>query len=374
MKLLHTSDLHIGKRFNGVNLIDDQKYALEQICDIAVEKECDMIVIAGDVYDRINPSAEAMALFDSFLLSLSEKKIPVYIISGNHDSQQRVAYLSGLVRTNGIYISDSCSGTLETYSAADEYGEIRIHLLPFIKPVEVKRVLPDAKIETYDDAVRTVINNTAIDTSVRNVIVCHQYVDGASLCDSEERPVGGLDNISADIFNKFDYAAMGHIHGPQHIKRPELRYSGSPLKYSFSEASHRKSVTIAELREKGNTIITTVPLSSIHDVREVRGRMDELMNMPYSEDYVRVTVTEENVAPDARVSLLTVFPNMMRFAVENYRTGGIIEKTITTVVEKKSPEELFSDFYRLMNNDEAPSQEHITLLKKVMERLGETGE
>lgn len=371
MRILHTSDLHIGKRLNDVNLIEDQKYVLEQIINIAENQKCDAVIIAGDVYDKSNPSAEAMTLFNDFLMSLSERKIPVYIISGNHDSQERVAYFSGFARNMGVYISDGCKETPDVYTLEDEYGKVNICLLPFIKPVEARRILPDRKIETYEDAVRELISNVEINESERNIMVCHQYVTGASLCDSEELAIGGLDNISAELFDKFDYVAMGHIHGPQKIKRETLRYSGSPLKYSFSEANHKKSVTIADFKEKGEITVTTVPLELLHDVREVKGGLVQLMDMPYSEDYVRVTVTDENVVPDARISLLTVFPNMMKFAVENSKTAGQAEEIELSSVEDRSPTELFCDFYKFVNNNEPPTQEHIALFNEAMEGLGE---
>lgn len=371
MRILHTSDLHIGKRLNDVNLIEDQKYVLEQIINIAENQKCDAVIIAGDVYDKSNPSAEAMTLFNDFLMSLSERKIPVYIISGNHDSQERVAYFSGFARNMGVYISDGCKETPDVYTLEDEYGKVNICLLPFIKPVEARRILPDRKIETYEDAVRELVSNIEINESERNIMVCHQYVTGASLCDSEELAIGGLDNISAELFDKFDYVAMGHIHGPQKIKRETLRYSGSPLKYSFSEANHKKSVTIADFKEKGEITVTTVPLELLHDVREVKGGLVQLMDMPYSEDYVRVTVTDENVVPDARISLLTVFPNMMKFAVENSKTAGQAEEIELSSVEDRSPTELFCDFYKFVNNNEPPTQEHIALFNEAMEGLGE---
>ncbi|MBE6856118.1 MAG: exonuclease SbcCD subunit D [Ruminococcus sp.] len=371
MRILHTSDLHIGKRLNDVNLIEDQKYVLEQIINIAENQKCDAVIIAGDVYDKSNPSAEAMTLFNDFIMSLSERKIPVYIISGNHDSQERVAYFSGFARNMGVYISDGCKETPDVYTLEDEYGKVNICLLPFIKPVEARRILPDRKIETYEDAVRELISNVEINESERNIMVCHQYVTGASLCDSEELAIGGLDNISAELFDKFDYVAMGHIHGPQKIKRETLRYSGSPLKYSFSEANHKKSVTIADFKEKGEITVTTAPLELLHDVREVKGGLVQLMDMPYSEDYVRVTVTDENVVPDARISLLTVFPNMMKFAVENSKTAGQAEEIELSSVEDRSPTELFCDFYKFVNNNEPPTQEHIALFNEAMEGLGE---
>lgn len=372
MKFLHISDLHIGKRFNDISLLDDQKAVLTQICGIAAEEKCEAVLIAGDVYDKTSPSADAMSVFDSFLISLAKLDIPVFIIAGNHDSQQRIAYLSELVKNSGIYVCGNFSGRLCSHRLRDEFGEICVHLLPFIKPADVRKFYPEEKIETYDDAFRVVLENSEIDSSVRNIIVCHQFFTGAVTCESEIFAVGGLDNISADHLNEFDYAALGHIHGPQYVMRPEIRYCGSPLKYSFSEAAHRKSATIAELCEKGNVKISTVSLTQPHEVREVRGGMDELMELPYSEDFVRVTVTDESVPPDARASLLTVFPNMMRFIIENSKTGEIVASEDTADVESKTPTELFCDFYRLMNNNVPPENEHISLIEKVLERLGDT--
>lgn len=372
MKILHTSDLHIGKRMNDINLLDDQRRILLSIAGIAEETLCDAVIIAGDVYDKPNPSADAMALFDEFLHELSDRNIKVFVISGNHDSLQRVSYLSDFIRDKGIYVCGSFSGTTEKIILKDEYGNIAFHLLPFIKPQNVKAFYPDEKIETYDDAVRVTISHSGIDTSIRNIIVAHQFVTGAEICDSEVFAVGGLDNISAECFSLFDYAAMGHIHGPQHILRPEIRYSGSPMKYSFSEANHRKSVAIVEIREKGSMTIDTVPLSSPHDVREVNGSMEELMNLPYSEDFVRVTVTDESVPPDARISLKTVFPNMMKFVIENSKTKREYTSDDNDDIERKTPCELFCDFYSLMNNDVPPSEEHIALIRNIIERLGES--
>lgn len=372
MRFLHTSDLHLGKRLNDINLLEDQKEVLRHIVKTAEERMCEAVLIAGDIYDKTNPSAEAMNAFDRFLQAFAEKNIPVFIISGNHDSQQRVAYMSGLARRSGVYICGGFDGRLSTYALEDEYGKLYVHLLPFIKPADVRKFYPDEQIETYDDAVRTVIEHSEIDTKERNVIVAHQFVTGAEICDSEVFAIGGLDNISAGNFDIFDYAAMGHIHGSQYISRPEVRYSGSPLKYSFSEANHRKSVTITELREKGCVEISTSEIGFIHDIREVRGKLDELMEQPYSEDYVRITLTDEDVPPDARISLRTVYPNMMRFAVENSKTGEVFDDDMGADVESKTPLELFSDFYRLMNNDVPPSEEHTALIEKILERLGDT--
>ncbi len=371
MKFLHISDLHIGRRFNDVNLIDDQRMVIEQIAGIAERESCGAVLIAGDVYDKANPTAEAMSLFNDFLMQLSGLKIPVFIISGNHDSPQRLEYLSGLAELSGIHICGRFSGNLEIHRISDEYGDIDVCLLPFIRPADVRKYFPDAQIQNYDDAVRTVIEDAELDASVRKVIVCHQFVTGAQICDSEVFAVGGLDNISAENFREFDYAAMGHIHGAQYVQRPEVRYCGSPMKYSFSEANHHKSVTIFTLREKGDVEIEKIPLEAVHEVREVKGTLAELMEKPYSEDYVRVTVSDEIVPPDARISLLTVFPNMMKFAVENSKTGSPEEIDEGADITSKTPVELFEDFFRLMNNDVPPTEEQSELIKSIIERLGE---
>lgn len=369
MKFLHLSDLHLGKRLNDVSLLEDQEYALNQVVRAVKEEQADTVIIAGDVYQKSAPPAEAMALFNSFLTELVENGIKVFVISGNHDSALRVSYLSALVRQAGVYISEAFDGRLQQHTVTDAYGTVTVHLLPFIKPVYVKKFYPDEAIETYQDAVAVILRNSPVDTAGRNILVCHQFITGAETSDSEEHSVGGLDQIDSSLFDDFDYVALGHIHKPQKISRDTLRYCGSLLKYSFSEANHEKSLLFGELKEKGSICLTAKALTPLHDLREVRGSMYDVMHMPYSEDYVRVTLTDEIVPPDARVTISTVFPNIMTLAVDNSKTAGDLEVMETGSIKDKSMEELFCDFYRLMNSDVSPSEELMEVLRDVLEEM-----
>ena len=369
MKFLHLSDLHLGKRLNDVSLLEDQKHALDQAVETAKAENADAVIIAGDVYQKAAPPAEAMALFNDFLTQLVECGMKIFVISGNHDSALRVSYLSALVRQSGVYITEDFDGTLQQHTLTDEHGELVIHLLPFTKPLYVKKYYPDEEINSFEDAVSVVLRNSPIDTSKRNVLVAHQFVTGAETSDSEEHSIGGQDNISSALFADFDYVALGHIHKPQKISRDTLRYCGSLLKYSFSEANHKKDLHFVELHEKGNVAIHTVPMTPLHDLREVRGTMYEVMHMPYSEDYVRVTLTDEIIPPDARVTISTVFPNIMTLAVDNSKTAAEWDVVDSGSIQDKSMEDLFCDFYRLMNGDVLPSRELMDILRDVLEEM-----
>jgi len=371
MKFLHISDLHIGKRLNDMPLLDDQKYALRQIADVAAEEKADAVLIAGDIYDVPSPSAEAMSVFSAFLAELSSLKIKVFIISGNHDSDRRISYFSSLIKGAGVFVSESFAGQLETFEVDDGHGRIYIHLLPFVKPVQVKRFYPEARIENYNDAVRVVLENSSVDFEKRNVIVCHQFITGAETTESEELTLGGIDNVDSYLFERFEYAALGHLHRPQSVGAETVRYSGSPFKYSLSEASDRKSITVVEIREKGDTEIRTVPLAYLHNVREVEGSFDDIMKLPYSEDYVRVTVTDELVPPDAHVHISTVFPNMMKFAVRNSKTRYEEDFTGIESVENKSVTELFTEFYRLQSGGEEPGEAHMKVFSAILRSVEE---
>ena len=371
MRFLHTADLHLGKQMNDLSLLPDQEYILRQIISIAEDVQADAVLIAGDVYQRSSPQAEAMALFDAFVSRLVELKKRVFVISGNHDSAQRVSYFSSLIKSSGVYVSEVFDGTLQSVALKDGEGEIVIWMLPFLRPSQVKRKLPEEKITTYQDAVEAVLRHTAIDTRKRNILLCHQFITGSETSDSEELAVGGLDNIDAAVFDAFDYVALGHIHKPQRVLRDTLRYAGSPLKYSFSEADRDKSVTLVDVLEKGEIAVRTVPLYPLHDVRLIEGKLDDLMNMPYSEDYLWVTVHDELPPPDARVTLSVNYPNMMKFSIVNSRTKYDIDVLATQSMESKTISELFSDFYRLQNNDQIPSEAHQKVLRKVMEELEE---
>ena len=369
VKFLHIADLHLGKRLNGVSFLEDQIFLLNQISALAAAERADAVVIAGDVYQKASPQSEAMAAFDAFVTRLAAAGIRVLVISGNHDSAQRISYFSALVRNAGVYVSEEFTGTVQTVALSDAFGEVRFGLLPFLKPIQARRFYPDEKIETYEDAVRAVLRHSPVDPAARNVLVCHQFVTGAETCDSEETAVGGLDCVDASAFDDYDYVALGHIHGPQRLKRDTLRYAGSLMKYSFSEVNHRKSVTVVEMLEKGDVRLHTVPLTAPHDMRTVEGMLSDVMAMPYSEDYVWVTIHDELPPPDARVTISTVFPNMLKFSVVNSKTKMDIDVLAREQMESKSVSELFSDFYRLQNNDVAPSERHLEMLTAILKEL-----
>jgi exonuclease SbcD len=312
-----------------------------------------------------------MALFDAFVSRLVNLGKQVFIISGNHDSALRISYFSSLIKASGVYVTEAFDGTLQSVTLRDQDGDIIIWMLPFLRPSQVKRMLPGEKIASYQDAMEAVLRQTPIDPKKRNILLCHQFITGCETSDSEERAVGGLDNIDAAVFDAFDYVALGHIHKPQRVLRDTLRYAGSPLKYSFSEANHKKSVAIVDVLEKGDVSVRTVLLYPLHDVRLIEGKLDELMALPYSEDFLWVTVHDELPPPDARVTLSVNFPNMMKFSIVNSRTKYDVDVLATQSMENKTIPELFSDFYRLQNNDQTPSDAHQKVLQKVLKELEE---
>lgn len=371
MKLLHIADLHLGKQMNDIILLEDQEAVLDQVLQIASDEKVDAVLIAGDVYQRTSPQAEATALFDRFVSQLVDNGSKVFVISGNHDSALRLSYFASLVKDAGVYMSEAFSGTLQHVTLQDTEGNVTVWMMPFLRPSQVKRALPEEKISSYQDAVVAVLKNANIDYSGRNVLMCHQFILGCEVCDSEELSVGGLDHIDGSIFDGFDYVALGHIHGPQKLLRETMRYAGSPLKYSFSEVHHKKSVTIVELLEKGEVQVRTVPLNPIRDVWLIEGKLNEIMQMPYSEDYVWITIHDELPPPDAKVTLSVNFPNMMKFSVVNSRTKYDLDVKATEIMQNKSVIELFSDFYRLQNNDQLPSDKHMQVLQKVIKKLEE---
>lgn len=359
MKFIHLSDLHIGKRVNEFSMLEDQEYILKSIQKIVEEEKPDAVLIAGDVYDKSVPSAEAVTLFDSFLTSLSKMKTEVFVISGNHDSAERIAFASEILDAEGIHMSPIYDGNIRPVTVKDKFGDILVYMLPFVKPVHVRATLPEEEREsiiTYDDAVRAAIAKVNIDESKRNVLITHQFVTGAETCESEDRSVGGTDEIDVKTFEAFDYVALGHIHRPQKCGRETVRYCGTPLKYSFSECNDKKSVTIVEMAEKGNVEIRTIPLIPKRDWVELRGTYDELMTKSYYEgtnwrtDYVHVTLTDEDDIPEAMNRLRTVYSNIMKLDYDNKRTRE--NKIISGAdnVENKSPAELFSELFEQQYN------------------------
>ncbi|MBQ1256623.1 MAG: exonuclease SbcCD subunit D [Clostridia bacterium] len=369
MKFMHLSDLHIGKRLNDISLLEDQAYALDRVFELAMSENVDGVLIAGDVYQKASPQAEAMTVFDAFLTRLSKTGKRVYIISGNHDSDRRISYFAHFLKNNGVYVTEAFDGTLQKVEVSDEYGKINIHLLPFLRPTSVKRFFPEEEIVSYEDAVRCVFRHSSINENERNVLLCHQLVTGAETCDSEEEAVGGLDNISPSAFDGFDYVALGHIHKPQRAGRECMRYAGSLLKYSLSEKDHKKSICIVDMKEKGNVSVELFPFDTIRDVREVRGEMDELLKLPYSEDYVRCVITDELPPPDARVTLSTVFPNMIKFSIENSKTQVEMDVSQGNDIENKSVMDLFREFYGLQNGGQEPSEKHISVIEEILKEM-----
>lgn len=371
MKLLHTADLHLGKRFMDISLLEDQMDVLRQIVHIAKINQVDGLLIAGDVYDKSVPSNEAMSAFNWFLEQLAALDISVFVIAGNHDSDERIAYLSHFVAQSHIYVSTKFSGTLQTIMMEDDNGPIAIHLLPFIKPIHVKKVYPEVEITTYEDAIQCVIDHSKMDYSIRNILVAHQFITGGITSDSEELSIGGLDHIQASVFDDFDYVALGHLHQAQRIQRDTLRYAGSIMKYAISEEHHHKSVTLVECNEKGNITYQLIPLTCLHQVRTIKGTLSDILQMDYSEDYVRVILTDEELIPDARISALTVFPNMVQYAIQNSKTEETMDIIVTEQIENKSISDLFSDFYQLQNNQVLPSDAHMAILEEILEKIKE---
>lgn len=373
MKFIHLSDLHLGKSVNGFSLIEDQRYILIKILNVIDEEEPDGVLIAGDVYDKSIPSVEAVKLFDDFLGRLAKRGLQVFIISGNHDSPERLSFAAGLIGQSGIHISPVYNGEVRAISLTDEYGQVNVYMLPFIKPIHVRNIFPDEDIESYTDGIRTAISHMDIDEKQRNIILTHQFVTGAQCAGSEEISVGGSDNVSAHVFDRFDYVALGHIHKAQQVGEKRIRYCGTPLKYSFSEAKHYKSVSIVELKEKGDLEIRTADLIPRHDMRELTGTYEELTNRKnYDgtavEDYLRITLTDEEDIMDAMAKLRIIYPNLMLLRYDNKRSreNGVITQAQDT--ENKTPLKLLQEFYEKQNN-QPMGEEQTAFCAKLIEKI-----
>lgn len=375
MKFAHISDLHLGKRlFERSFLEEDQPFILKQICGILRDEKPDAVLIAGDIYDKSAPSAEAVRLFDDFLSKLSADGQTVFVISGNHDSAARVAYGGRIMARNGVHVSaSSYDGNIHPVTLTDAHGPVDIYLLPFIKPIHVSSMFPEEKIESYTDALRIAIERMNVDTSRRNVLVAHQFVTGATRSDSEDVSVGGLDNVDASVFTAFSYVALGHIHRPQNIGSPRLRYSGTPLKYSFSEEKDEKSITIVELNAMGEVSIRTVSLKPLRDMRTIRDKYDELMKRENytgtkTNDYLRVILTDELDVPDAMRKLKSVYPNILRLDYDNTRTRSSAPIDVAPETETKTPLELIEDFYEHQNH-QPMNEEQAEYMKALIARI-----
>jgi len=378
MKLMHLSDLHIGKRVNEFSMLEDQQYILKEILKIVVDIKPDAILIAGDVYDKSIPSAEAVELFDEFLTTIAKQRITCFVISGNHDSAERIAFGARIMTGEGIHMSKVFDGTLTPTVLTDDIGEVNVYMLPFIKPANVRRFYPESEIESYEDAVKVVIDKSKIDASKRNVLVAHQFITSAGIepekCESENISLGGLDKVDASVFDSFDYVALGHLHGPQRIGRDTIRYAGSPLKYSFSEARQNKSVTVVIFGQKGEINIDKVPLVSVRDMREIKGPINELL-LPENymdtntNDYIHATLTDEDEIMDAIGKLHMVYPNVMRLDFDNKRSRAAGAGSAPEDIDIKSHFDLFKEFYELQNNAEIDDIKN-KIVSQLFEELG----
>lgn len=377
MRLMHLADLHIGKKVNGFSMLEDQRYVLEQVLEVASEQSLDGVLLAGDIYDKSVPAGEAVQMLDWFLTKLAELGLPVYIVSGNHDSAERLSFGARLLEKSGVHVAGVYNGKLEPIVLEDEYGILNLYLLPFVKPIHVRKALGmDEELEeikTYDDAIAKVLDMADIDVHERNVLVAHQLVTGAERCDSEDISVGGVDNVSAELFGDFDYVALGHIHGPQKMTRDTIRYAGTLLKYSFSECNHKKSITIVELREKGDVSVTTIPVKPLRDMRVMKGEYAVLMSKDSYDDenrkdYMKVILTDEQEIPEVVGKMRTVYPNIMMLEYDNKRTRTVSDIQGAKVVEQKKPIEYFKEFYQQQNGvgiDEEQEKMILELMKEI---------
>ncbi len=375
MKIMHLSDLHIGKKVNEYSMLQDQIYILKEILRIIDNEKVETVIIAGDVYDRSLPPNEALELFDEFLYQLSSRNVNVFVISGNHDSPERISYGGRMMTENKIFLSPVYDGNVKPITLNDDYGEVNFYLLPFVRPADIRRYFPDENIENYTDAVKVAIDNMNVDFSERNILVTHQFVTGAELSESEDIIVGGTDNVSGEVFDGFDYVALGHIHREQTVGKDNIRYCGTPLKYSFSEAKHIKSVTILDFNDKGNIEYSKIPLTPFRDMREIRGTYYELtLKSNYestnTEDYLHITLTDEEDIPDAIGKLRSIYPNIMKLDYDNLRTRGSGTVDAIENIESKSPFELFADLFKQQNNQDM-SEEQEEIMRNLIDKIWE---
>ena len=378
MKFLHLSDLHLGKRVNEFSMLGEQEAVLGQITDIAARERPDAVVIAGDVYDKPVPPVEAVKLLDGFLRALTQRGIKILMISGNHDSAERLSFLAGVLGGSGIFIAPAFGGSVAPVTLEDGFGKVNFYLLPFIKPVNVSRAFPEEGVEDYTSALRAAIAHMSVDFSARNVLVTHQFVTGAERSESEELSVGGTDNVDGSVFAGFDYVALGHIHAPQNVGSPVVRYCGTPLKYSFSECSQKKSVTVVEMDEKGSVEVRTVPLVPVRDFVALRGTYAEVTQKSYleklnTEDYYKITLTDEEDVPEGVAKLRLFYPNLMALEYDNSRTRAGESASDGGDVRGKTPSELFGELYEKQNG-RPMTEEMARYMEDLIERVWGEGD
>lgn len=379
MKLIHLSDLHLGKRWKEYSLLAEQSKILDTVLQVIDEEHPDAVLLAGDIYDKTVPSAEAVRLFDGFLSALCARHVQTFVISGNHDSPERIAFGGRVMAAGGVHLSPVYEGNVHPTVLQDAFGDLRVYMLPFVKPSHVRAAFPDAEIESYTDALRVAVSAMGVDTGVRNILVAHQFVTGALPAGSEEMTVGGTENVDAAVFADFDYVALGHIHSAQHCGVRHIRYCGTPLKYSFSEVNDRKSVTVVELFEKGEPpLIRMVPLPQPREARELRGDFATLTSpafyqgTSYGEDFVRITLTDEEDIPEANARLRLIYHHMLQLQYDNKRTASEALPAGRVDAESKTPAALFAELFLLQNNREMSEQQrqHVAaLLEGIEEEL-----
>ena len=382
MKFMHLSDLHLGRTILEQSLIDDQKYILDKILEIIIERKVDVVLVCGDVYDKSIPSVDAVNLFSDFLTDLYKNNVKACVISGNHDSKDRLSFGNALFVDNGIYIEGIFKGSLKCISFGKDYEKTNIFMLPFVKPIDIKKYYSDFEINSYDDAVRCVINNTKINKKERNIIMIHQFVTGSNVeierSESETIYLGGIDNVDVNIFKDFDYVAMGHIHRPQKLIKETIRYAGSPLKYSFSEATHNKSVPIIEFDSKNNMKIDLVNILPKRDMRIIKGPIDKLLDKEVYkdtnlDDYICAVITDNDYVIDAIGKLRQVYKNILKIEYENDRNINNEDMDKVVNIDKDiGPNELFSNFYREQNNIELDNERMKIVDDVIKEVMDET--
>ncbi len=378
MKMMHLSDLHLGKKLGNYLLEDDQEHILSEIVRIAAEQKPDCILIAGDVFDKSVPAASAVTMFDGFLGRLAELKIPTLIDSGNHDSNERLAYCGWALRYSSIFVSPVYDGRVEPVTLKDEFGGVKFWMMPYIRPMRAREIFENSKIETYDDAFGAALKSMEIDPSERNVLLAHQFVTGGTVSDSENHIVGTLECVSTEHFKDFDYTALGHLHTRQNVGSERVHYCGTPLKYSFSEWKSRKSVTMIELGEKGTALGKEyIPLHPKRDLYELRGSLAELLAMEPTDDFVFVKLTDPPPVPNAQAQLETRFEHLMQVSYAARETKEETDNSVAEVNTQQSPYEIIAEFFQKTTGDEMTKEQsdYLTaLIHEIWEADNETTE
>lgn len=364
MRFLHLSDLHIGRRLNGFSLLEDQRAMLDQALEMA--QSCHAVLLAGDLYDKAQPSAEAIRLMSDFLVRLSRLNKPVFAVSGNHDSAEQVAYCRELLGECGVWMSPVFDGKLHCHTLQDEWGEVCVWLLPFVRPASVRPFEPSVK--TYEDAVRFALSTADVQDGRRHVLVAHQYVSGADICESEMRLIGGVDQVSLSAFDGFDYVALGHLHSPQKLDGGRVCYAGSPIPYSVSEEHQRKAALVATLQQKGSLCVEAVPFQPFHKLRTVTGTLQDMADPAhYSEDYVYAVLTDEGALMDPLGALRLTYPNLIGMRIQNSRTNTEAAAIENTSAADLSPLEHFSAFYQAQNHQQPLDERRMAMMKQILE-------